>query len=288
MSEQRDARAKLQAWLSGQSDEGVAWLDGAVAELSAGAGDRALMLAFSAAPRRVGRALLPERPPLRGVPLRGWSRDQAARISLLLARSERDGAAGGAGDGGMPRVLETLFGAADLSEQVCLYQAMALLPEPGRMVGRMAEGVRSNMLPVFSAVAIGNPYPADWFDEGAWNQMIMKAVFVGRPLGGVLGLERRANPALAVMLVDYARERRAAGRVVTADLWRPAGAHARGERALEELRRALGDADPARQQGAALALHAGGAAGLAAVRAARPDLAGAIEAGRLGWEGVAA
>lgn len=148
-------------------------------------------------------------------------------------------------------VLDRLFGAADLAELVCLYQALPLLPCPERLAARAAEGVRSNMLPVFKAVALGNAYPAGWLGEGAWNQMILKAVFTGCPLRDVLGLDQRANLALARMLMDYARERQAAGRSVPADLWRPIGPFADRMPALHEPRHAPDSPERAQQQAAA-------------------------------------
>ena len=51
--------------------------------------------------------------------------------------------------------------------------------------------------------------------------MVLKALFVGSELGPIAGLDDRANPELARILIDYARERWAAGRPVTPELWRP-------------------------------------------------------------------
>ena len=278
LTDHHDTRTTLRTWLAADADAGIAWLDAAVAELAAGAPDRRLAMAFADAPRQVGRTLLPPHAPLHAVPLDGWSRDQAARVLLLLARPHDDS---------FPAALARLFTHADLAEQVCLYQALSLFPSPQRHAARAAEGVRSNMLPVFGAIALNNPYPSDCFDEGAWNQMIVKTIFTGRPLARVIGLERRANPALADMLTDYARERRAAGRAVVPDLWRPTGPFASSDRALHQLQLTLADPDPAQQHAAALALHAN-QPGRSILRAERPALLHDIEAGRLDWDNHAA
>jgi hypothetical protein len=123
---------------------------------------------------------------------------------------------------------------------------------------------------VFEAVAHRNPYPAERFGEDAWNQMVLKALFIGAALAPVQGLERRANPALARMLRDYARERRAAGRPVSPELWRCVGPFAEEAEALDDLALALRGPDPAEREAAALALAACPAPRARALLAAGP------------------
>ncbi len=269
-----DIPTLLRPWLATQADTGLAWLDEAAARVTAEAADRTLYTAFTAAPRHVGRDELPACE-IHGHRLAGWTRDQVARVLLLLSL--------GTEEPQFLRVLDRLFSTADLAELVTLYQTLPLLPFAEQHLARAAEGVRSNMLPVFQAVAIGNSYPAARLDEGAWNQMVVKAVFVGCKLHGIVGLDRRANPALARMLVDYARERRAAERDVAPDLWRPVGPFAVDDRALHELRHALASEDEERQAAAGLALAASPYPGARAVLATRPSLASDIEAGRVSW-----
>ncbi len=278
MDQPSDTAALLRSWLTAQADTGLAWLDASAAGIAAETTGRTLGTAFAAAPRQVGRD---ELPPCRvqEAQLTGWTRDQAARVFLLLACHAREPQ--------FLQALDRLFGAADLAELVTLYQALPLLPFPERHTARAAEGVRSNMLPVFRAVAVGNAYSAAWLDDGAWNQMVVKAVFVGCSLHGIEGLDRRANPALARMLVDYARERRAASRDVVPDLWRPVGPFATDDRALQELRCALGAEDVEKQSAAALALAASPHPEARALLATRPELAGPIAAGRLSWQALA-
>src|SRR5690606_23929807 len=132
-------------------------------------------------------------------------------------------------------------------------QALPLLPHPDRWIFRATEGIRSNMTSVFEAVALRNPYPSEQFDETQWNQMVLKAVFVGSPLHLVQRLDDRANPRLARMLRDYAHERWAASRPVTPELWRIVGRYA-GDEWIGDLEQVLLTGTPAEQQAAALAL----------------------------------
>lgn len=121
------------------------------------------------------------------------------------------------------KVIKQLANTADVRELTALYQALPFLPNPKQYYHIATEGVRSNMTDVFNAIALYNSYPAAYFDEPAWNQMILKALFVGSPLYMIQGLEQRANLALAKMLVDYAHERWAAKRSVSPELWRIVG-----------------------------------------------------------------
>ena len=145
-----------------------------------------------------------------------WSLDQLARSFLLLGLAERD-------KGEFLEKLDKLFISSDLAESVALYQALPVLPYPAELRTRAAEGIRTNITSVFNAVALRNPYPADYLDDDAWNQVILKSLFIGSPLYLVLGVDRRANSTLAHMLIEYAHERWAAGRDISPELWRSVG-----------------------------------------------------------------
>lgn len=140
-----------------------------------------------------------------------WTMDRAVRTWLLLSLSLDNQQ--------YSNVIEQLFNTADVRELTALYQALPFLPNPKQYYHIATEGVRSNMTDVFNAIALYNSYPAAYFDELAWNQMILKALFVGSSLYKIQGLEQRANLTLAKMLVDYAHERLSAKRSVSPELW---------------------------------------------------------------------
>jgi len=108
-----------------------------------------------------------------------------------------------------------------VAEMIALYRGLPLYPEPSSLSFEVGEGLRSNIRAVFEAIAHNNPYPRDQFDQHRWNHMVLKALFVDSSLAPIIGLDQRANPELARILIDYARERWAAGRPVTEELWRP-------------------------------------------------------------------
>jgi hypothetical protein len=252
----RKSRRLLRDWLQRRlGAEDLAWLDAACAAAAEEIDPKRFYLDFSAvhghAPREPlalrkvdGAAARKVRP---GWTPESWTAEEAARALLLLHRRalKRDK---------WLKEVGTLFENADLGEQVALYRALPLLPHPASHVERCAEGIRSNVTDVFRAVAHGNPYPAENLPEAAWNQMLLKALFVEVGIAEVQGLDERANPHLARMLCDYARERWAASRPVPPELWRCVGPHA-DEAGLKDLERALDTGDAGTKEAAAEALR---------------------------------
>ncbi len=196
------------------------WFAASLDRARAGIADRDLFLLLGFVPRHVGKeplalddeALAAAATLRPGWDPRDWTRDEAARIALLVAATPDAGA--------FAARLERLCTAADVGELVAWYRGLPLYPAPERLRARAAEGVRSNMRSVFEAVAHRNPYPAEQFDDVAWNQMVLKALFVGAALAPIAGFDARRNETLARMLVDYARERHAASRPVSPELFR--------------------------------------------------------------------
>lgn len=244
----------LAGWLERQlPPETYGWLHAERNRLLQGASERAFNLAVSLVPRRVGKADLDLRPDdlaaahraQPGWDPRGWSVDQAGRILLLLA--------GGGTGAPFGTRLRGLLATADLAESITFYRGLPLYPDPELLVDRARDGVRTSIRPVFEAVAHANPYPAAFFDEPAWNQLVLKALFIETTLAPIQGLDRRANPTLARMLCDYAHERWAAGRSVSPELWRCVGPYADAA-ARVDLRRVLETGGPAEQAAARAAL----------------------------------
>ena len=210
----------LRRWVLRQAGEQAAWFGDALDALGRSPVERDLHILMGLAPRRLGKADLSlsdadtaeaqaARP---GWDPRGWSVDGAARVAALLAfRGQRPFA----------ETFKDLRRTADAAELIALYRGLPLYPEPAALHFEAGEGLRSNLRPVFEAVAHRNPFPRDHFDQHRWNHMVLKALFVGSELAPIIGLDQRANAELARILIDYARERLAAGRPVSPELWRP-------------------------------------------------------------------
>jgi len=144
----------------------------------------------------------------------GWTVDQAARLSLLILTTPNQE---------FSDRLETLSRSADISELLAYYRGLPLFPDQEQYLFRATEGLRSNIKSVFEAVAHYNPYPGEQFDENAWNQMVLKAIFIGSPLWPISHFDKRNNINLAKMLCHYAHERWAASRTISPELWRAVG-----------------------------------------------------------------
>lgn len=134
------------------------------------------------------------------------------RALLLLA------ACTGLDDGARGNLVDRLFRTGDNEERIALLCTLAYLPEPQGYLATAVEACRANVLDVFVAIACDNDYPARWFPDTAFNQMVMKALFSGVELVRVRGLPARVNPELRRMARDYAAERRAAGRSIPSDI----------------------------------------------------------------------
>lgn len=214
--------ALADGWIAERADErGAAWFRGALSEVAKATTERPLSVAIGLAPRRLGKAdlalpatdLARAEALRRGLDLSDWSIDQLARVALM-ARSY------GGDDAAFAARFDSFCSSAEINELIALCRGLPLYPNAALNEPRAREAVRSGIKPVFEAVAHRNPYPRESFAEDSWNQMVVKALFIGSTLWPIQGLDERANPRLARMLVGLAQERWAADRHVSGELWR--------------------------------------------------------------------
>ncbi|MEM6316612.1 MAG: EboA domain-containing protein [Bacteroidota bacterium] len=194
------------------------WLSKKIAVLSGDFKDRNFYLAFSACSRFVDKleisfdtadkkllnAYYPNFSDL------SWPKDELARITLITALPVDSN----------QRLLDNLFATADYRELIALYKGLYFLDNANDFALRCREGLRTNMAGVFDSIALYNPFPAKYLTEDAWNHMVLKAVFMERPIYKVHQIEERKNKNLAYIFLDYAHERMSAHRKVTPELWR--------------------------------------------------------------------
>lgn len=148
-----------------------------------------------------------------GLSFRSWTIDRLGRLYLLLNLDSSDEAV-------YVNTIENLFLTGEVSELVALYSALPMLAWAENWKLRCSEGIRSNIGSVLEAIMYENPYPADYLDENAWNQLVMKAFFTDKDVNRIVGLDDRANADLVTTISDYIAERKAAGRKINPLLWR--------------------------------------------------------------------
>lgn len=147
-----------------------------------------------------------------GIGFDRWTRDDAARALLLIAHRHR----GSTGAAFVNAALEC-FEQGDAREQQSWLRAIALWPEAAAFLPQAIDACRTNIVPVFEALACENPYPAAHFPDRSFNQLVLKALFNNIALSRIVSLHSRLNAELTRMALDYAAERTAAGRSVPAD-----------------------------------------------------------------------
>lgn len=122
-----------------------------------------------------------------------------------------------------------IFRRGETAERVALLRGLSLLPEPARFAPLAAEAFRSHVQDVLEALACENAFPERHLPELAFNQLVMKSLFVGIPLARVHGWQGRVNAELVRMARDFKAERAAAGRPVPDDVAQIEDAAARGQ-----------------------------------------------------------
>ena len=211
------AAAAARFLASGSERGGGSWLEESLASLEPEL--RAIRIAWARAPRKLGRDLLnldAAGATSHGLPelvaSGDWTRFDLGRMAILFK---------GLADLPPPEhapLISRLLKSGEIGEQESLLKGLCLLPEPERFVGAAVEACRTNAASVFEAIAAENPYPAAHFPELAFNQMVLKGVFMGMSARRIVGLETRATAELSRMAEGYASERRAADRSVPDDI----------------------------------------------------------------------
>ena len=141
--------------------------------------------------------------------IENWTLDQLCRLSLLINYPLLN-----------LQNLTKLISVADTQEQITIYKSIFYLKNASQYTPLVVDGIRTNITGIFDAITLKNLYPAKYFSQDQWNQMVLKAIFMERPVYQIEGIDQRKNEKLALILFDYARERWAASRRVTPELWR--------------------------------------------------------------------
>jgi hypothetical protein len=182
--------------------EGLAWLREASAAVAAD--PTAIRSRFPMVGRKVGRG--PLHPGDSPDDVHAWTVDDAARTLLLLA-------AGEAAEG----ELAELYRYGDAAERRAILRALPYLDIGDRGLYLVDDAIRTNDTRLIAA-ALG-PYATEHLSDAAYDQAMLKCVFVGVPITPLDGIPARVTPDGARMLAALVHERVAAGRDVPAEVW---------------------------------------------------------------------
>jgi hypothetical protein len=230
------------------------WFEDQLSKLNTNLEKKAFDIAFAMVPRKLGKDdlalnsndLFAANASRAGWDPSNWSLDVAARVYLLIDVSNDTIVP-------FPVRFKELHRTADLGELLALYGGLPLYARPEELIALTADGLRTNIKAEFQAIAHQNPFPAEQFDENPWNNMILKALFIGVMLEPIQGIDKRANPELARVLIDYAHERWAAGRFVSPELWRCIGPFV-DDIFLDDFQRVIDQGNETEKKAVALAL----------------------------------
>ncbi len=268
------------------SGENWNWVQDTAQKLRSSSNENSIFPVFGMAFRKLGKEALNlshEELEEAGLQVEGFypchlTLDEAARIYFLLSLPTDDARH-------FSLLLDEILISSDMREALALHKSHSLLAHPEQHYHRAREAVRSNNKMYYEAVAHYNPYPFLNFEEDAWNQMVLKGLFVESNLYKIYGLEKRTNLKLKQMLIDYAKERWAAKRLVYPELWRCVCLLA-NEEDLPLFEKALTSPFPEERQGGALALKHCPLGQSEEIIKKYPFYLSLIENGTLNWENV--
>lgn len=188
------------------SDEAADWLKSSLYRLAPDQSNSVTIcenyLRYSAmAKRKLGSTLLKHLPENSS-----WQTDEVGRLLLLsqllqvLPGEDRF------------ELVKAVYKNADEYEQIAIVKGLEVTDETGQLTDLAISAGRTNDTKLFSAIALHNAYPARFYQERAFNQLVLKALFLDLDINQIIGLKQRQNRKLSALAIDLVNERLLAGR----------------------------------------------------------------------------
>lgn len=201
------------ALLDQTSDKARSWLDNSLVKLESSSDLNNDFLLYSAlCQRKLGPEGKTDKT-LKLSQLPAFSLADAARVILL------NKALGHTATGKQSEFLWNAYRRGDDQEKAAIMKGLALLDPGGAHSDLAIHNGRTNNSELFAALALNNIYPALFFDERAFNQMLLKALFMDLDISGVENLATRHNATLTKLAMDLVYERLAANRQPPPSIW---------------------------------------------------------------------
>ncbi|MCU4676155.1 EboA domain-containing protein [Catenovulum sp. 2E275] len=116
-------------------------------------------------------------------------------------------------------LLKNYYQYGDESEKCALLKSLSFIDHQGLAVQTAIKACRCNSLNEYSAIALNNPYPAAYFPELNFNQLVLKSLFMGLNIEQITDLTKRLNQKLSNMCFSYAIEQALADRIPPDSIW---------------------------------------------------------------------
>jgi hypothetical protein len=136
-----------------------------------------------------------------------WSCDELARALILSAGLKKDA-----------DFFKNMSRFFDLREHEAACRVITLMENPEQYLEFVTDSCRTNALNIFEAIALGNPYPKRYFSAASFDQMVVKAMFMGLPLKPIVGLQERKTAETIRIAQYYCDELTSAGRALPKDI----------------------------------------------------------------------
>jgi hypothetical protein len=116
-------------------------------------------------------------------------------------------------------LLKQYYRGADASEKMAWLKGLIYVDEQGVALNTAISASRCNSVDEFTALALNNDYVVQHFPELNFNQLVLKALFMGLDISRINMLSSRLNAKLSNMCVSFAIEQALANRIPPASLW---------------------------------------------------------------------
>lgn len=164
--------------------------------------------------------------------LNHWSATDAARMLLLVETLRSNSYSADA-------LFQLCYRYSDGGERASLLKGLALLKPGDDSIPFIIDIARTNSLEIFSALVYKNPWPVIHFPVSAFNQMVLKSLFLGINIIDIEGLRAARNFELGRMAADYVQERLDAEREIPESIWLAVDANSLTEQGLSAWESAL-------------------------------------------------
>jgi hypothetical protein len=195
------------------ADSAADWLQSALSQLEAKKTDsEALQNTYLRCSAMAKRKLGMTR--LTGIPGNAsWQVNEAARLLLLnklltfCALQEQ------------PQQIKAAFKFGDECEQIAIIKGLSRIDGQGLLNDLAIATGRTNSLNLFSAIALNNDYAMQYYEQRAYQQLVLKALFMDLDIAKIVGLKQRHCPELSTLAMDLVKERLASDRQPPGSIW---------------------------------------------------------------------